>query len=99
MINPITINVNVYERNPHGRKKCMEYYGVECQICELNLEDMYGEVGRDFIHVHHIVPLHEIQKDYKVDPIKDLIPVCPNCHAMLDRKENGLYFDSTTYPA
>jgi 5-methylcytosine-specific restriction enzyme A len=86
-----TVSVNVYERNPIARKQCMDYYGVQCQVCEMNFENTYGQVGKDFIHVHHIVPLHEIQKDYIVDPIKDLIPVCPNCHAMLHRKENGAY--------
>jgi 5-methylcytosine-specific restriction enzyme A len=85
-----TTSVNVYERNPIAHKKCVEHYGVKCQVCELNFEDVYGEVGRGFIHVHHIVPLHEIQQDYEVDPINDLIPVCPNCHAMLHRKENGI---------
>jgi 5-methylcytosine-specific restriction enzyme A len=84
-----TVIVNVYERNPIARKKCIEHFGVQCQVCEINFENTYGEVGKDFIHVHHIVPLHEIQQGYEVDPIRDLIPVCPNCHAMLHRKENG----------
>ncbi|PKF86740.1 HNH endonuclease [Bacillus sp. BA3] len=86
-----TIRVNVYERNPIARKQCMDHYGAQCQVCSLNFKDTYGEVGKDFIHVHHIVPLHEIQQDYIVDPIQDLIPVCPNCHAMLHRKENGVH--------
>jgi 5-methylcytosine-specific restriction protein A len=34
------------------------------------------------IHVHHIVPVSSIGEKYKVDPINDLIPVCPNCHAV-----------------
>jgi 5-methylcytosine-specific restriction protein A len=25
--------------------------------------------------------------NYIVDPVKDLEPVCPNCHAMLHRKD------------
>lgn len=86
-----TVIVNVYERNPIARKKCIEHYGVQCQVCEINFENTYGVLGKDFIHVHHLVPLHEIQKGYEVDPIRDLIPVCPNCHAMLHRKENGDY--------
>ncbi|MDC0706247.1 HNH endonuclease [Priestia sp. AB] len=86
-----TVTVNVYERNPIARKRCIEYYGVQCQACEVDFENKYGEVGKDFIHVHHIKPLHEIQQGYIVDPIKDLIPVCPNCHAMLHRQENGRY--------
>jgi len=48
-------------------------------------------VGKDFIHVHHLVPLHTIDANYKIDPIDDLIPVCPNCDAMLHRKVEGQY--------
>lgn len=86
-----TISVNIYERNPIARKQCVGYYGAQCQVCNINFEDTYGEIGEDFIHVHHIVPLYEIKKDYIVNPKEDLIPVCPNCHAMLHRKENGIY--------
>ncbi|PLR71026.1 HNH endonuclease [Bacillus sp. UMB0728] len=86
-----SVTVNVFERNPIARKLCIEHYGLQCQVCNLNFEVIYGGVGKDFIHVHHIVPLHEIQQDYEVNPILDLIPVCPNCHAMLHRKENGMY--------
>lgn len=39
-----------------------------------------------FIHVHHINQISDIGKEYEVDPIKDLIPVCPNCHAMIHSK-------------
>ena len=85
------VTVNVYERNPLARKHCIDHYGVQCQVCDLNFENTYGEVWKEFIHVHHIIPLHKIQKGYIVNPITDLIPVCPNCHAMLHRKENGLY--------
>lgn len=42
--------------------------------------------GKDFIHVHHLIPLSEINQEYEVDPIKDLRPLCPNCHAMIHRK-------------
>jgi 5-methylcytosine-specific restriction enzyme A len=69
----------------------MDHYGVQCQVCDINFENTYGEVGKDFIHVHHIISLHKIQQGYIVDPIQDLIPVCRNCHAMLHRKENGVY--------
>lgn len=45
--------------------------------------DVYGPIGQDFIHVHHLVELSKMKSKYIVDPIKDLIPICPNCHAML----------------
>lgn len=86
-----SVRVNVYERNPIARTQCMNHYGARCQVCDLNFENKYGKVGKDFIHVHHIIPLHQLQQDYIVDPKQDLIPVCPNCHAMLHCKENGRY--------
>lgn len=86
-----SVMVNIYERNPIARKQCIDHYGVLCQVCDLDFESVYGIVGKDFIHVHHIKPLHEIQHDYTVNPRQDLIPVCPNCHAMLHRKENGMF--------
>ncbi|MEG0771017.1 MAG: HNH endonuclease, partial [Clostridia bacterium] len=52
---------------------------------------IYGEIGKDFIHVHHLKPLNEIGEEYIVNPVNDLIPVCPNCHAMLHRKINAKY--------
>lgn len=70
-------------------QKCIEANGCYCHICGLNFEDHYGKVGKDFIHVHHKIPLCQINKEYVIDPKKDLIPVCPNCHAMLHRRING----------
>lgn len=82
--------LNKYERNPVARRMCIEHYGFSCQICEFNFFATYGELGKEFIHVHHIVPLAEIGDTYEVDPITDLIPVCPNCHAMIHRKSDFL---------
>lgn len=87
------VSVNVYERNPEARKKCLAEYGCVCQVCEFNFEDKYGELGKNFIHVHHLVPLAEIKQEYSLDPIKDLIPVCPNCHAMLHKTQPPIKID------
>jgi 5-methylcytosine-specific restriction protein A len=77
------IAVNVYERNPEARRKCLEHYGFDCYVCDFNFERVYGAIGENFIHVHHLKPLSETGKTYKVDPIRDLRPVCPNCHAIV----------------
>ena len=86
-----SVLVNKYERNRIARQKCIEHYGNEyrCIVCGMNFREKYGEVGKQFIHVHHLVPLNEIGEEYVINPEKDLIPVCPNCHAMLHRKING----------
>ena len=80
------ITVNRYERDVKARKACLEKHGYSCGVCEENLADKYGELGKEFIHVHHIVPLHEIKREYKINPKTDLIPLCPNCHAIIHRK-------------
>jgi len=78
--------VNAYERNQKARRQCIEHYGTKCYICNFDFEKVYGENGKGFIHVHHEIPLSEIQEEYQINPIQDLKPVCPNCHAMLHRK-------------
>lgn len=86
-----TITVNAYERNPEARKKCIAEYGAKCQICGIDFGKEYGDEFAGKIHVHHIKPLFEVDSHYCVDPIKDLIPVCPNCHMILHSKPNGTY--------
>lgn len=81
------VSVNIYERNPKARKDCIKFYGFICQICEFDFEKKYGELGKKFIHVHHKLDIAEIGQEYQVDPIKDLIPVCPNCHSMLHKRK------------
>jgi 5-methylcytosine-specific restriction enzyme A len=80
------VSINAYERSPEARRKCIEYYGITCQVCGFNFEKAYGEAGKDFIHVHHLKQISEIGETYQVDPIQDLRPVCPNCHAIIHKR-------------
>ena len=82
-----TVTVNAYERNPQARQRCIEHFGYKCCVCDFDFELRYGPAGRDLIHVHHLRPLASIGRDYCVDPVKDLRPICPNCHAMIHRRE------------
>ena len=85
--------VNAYERNKKNRDDAIKAYGNKycCEICGFNFEEVYGNIGKNFIHVHHIMPLSTIRKNYKINPAKDLVPVCPNCHAMLHRNGHANY--------
>lgn len=81
------ITVNSYERNSKARKKCIEEYGANCSICGFNFNEVYGEeVAQSYIHVHHLKQLSEIGEEYEINPIEDLRPVCPNCHAIIHRR-------------
>lgn len=79
------VTVNKYERNPVNRSACIAVHGCYCHVCGLKFDQKYGEIGEGFIHVHHITPVSQLGSDYSIDPSRDLIPVCPNCHAMLHR--------------
>ncbi|MQW92232.1 HNH endonuclease [Acinetobacter wanghuae] len=86
----ITVTVNGYERCSKARAECIALYGTRCYVCGMSFEHTYGAFAKDFIHVHHIEPLHTIAKEYEVNPQKDLRPVCPNCHAMLHKTVDGI---------
>lgn len=80
-----TISINTFERSPKARRACIRHHGLNCTACGFNFETAYGPLGEDFIHVHHIVPIGAVEAEYSVDPVNDLVPVCPNCHAMIHR--------------
>jgi 5-methylcytosine-specific restriction enzyme A len=85
-----TITVNAYERSNKARQLCIKHYGTTCIVCDFDFEEKFGEHGKGFIHVHHLTPISDIGEHYEIDPIKDLRPICPNCHSMLHRVEPPL---------
>jgi 5-methylcytosine-specific restriction protein A len=84
------VRVNAYERNARARSACLKHYGYRCAACGLLFEERYGGVGKEFIHVHHLNPLALSDGAYQLNPIEDLRPVCPNCHAMLHHQQQLL---------
>lgn len=79
------VTVSRYERDPKARKACIDAHGTNCCVCGFDFEAFYGEIGRDFIHVHHLNPIAAQGGVHEIDPIKDMRPVCPNCHAIIHR--------------
>lgn len=82
----MTVKANRYERNQRARRECVALKGYKCLVCGKDFEASYGEIGKGFIHVHHLTPIASIGKEYQLDVANDLVPVCPNCHYMLHRK-------------
>lgn len=80
------ISVNTYERDRTARDKCLQHYDTRCVVCGKDMSEIYGPEAEGLIHVHHLKPLSEIKKGYQVNPIADLRPVCPNCHAVIHRR-------------
>jgi 5-methylcytosine-specific restriction protein A len=93
------VSVNKYERNRAAREKCIKNYirdngldRVRCSVCSFDFEENFGQIGVGYIHVHHKLPLSKLHREYRVQP-SDLIPVCPNCHAMLHQGSETLSDD------
>ena len=84
----LRIEVNRYERSQKNRLMALAFHGYDCSVCDLNFVEKYGELGNDFIHIHHTVPVSKLKPSYQLDIKKDLIPVCPNCHAMLHKGDH-----------
>jgi 5-methylcytosine-specific restriction enzyme A len=82
--------VNRYERDPRARTACLAHWGYDCVVCGFSFVRRYGSIGKDYIHVHHLVELSSLGRDYEVDAVQDLRPVCPNCHAMLHQRRPAL---------
>ena len=80
------IEVNKYERNRFARAACIEILGDTCKVCGFDFGQIYGDLGRGYIHVHHVTPVSVMGEGYRVNPATDLVPVCANCHAMLHRQ-------------
>ncbi len=72
-----------YERRPELRDQAIALHGKRCFACEMRMSERYGEVAKDFIHVHHKRPLNLAGGPTLIDPQTDLAPLCPNCHAIV----------------
>lgn len=79
-----------YERNPENRKRAIAIHGLSCKVCNFNFEEVYGERGVDFIEVHHINQLSTLKQETLINPEKDLVPLCSNCHRMIHRKKDEI---------
>lgn len=63
--------------------------GLPCSSCGFDFEVTYGELGREYVEMHHRVPLHTadataIAISAAIDDGR-LIPLCSNCHRMIHR--------------
>ena len=82
------VSVTHYERNPEDRRKALERDGYECQVCHMNFVNTYGDIGKEYIEVHHLYPVCNMGENYQFDPLdpeKGLVCLCSNCHSMIHR--------------
>jgi hypothetical protein len=80
------ILVNRYERDPGARRACIDHHGAVCAACRVDLASRYGSAAKGLIHIHHLLPIAVRGTVYDLDPIRELRPVCPNCHSVIHRR-------------
>ena len=85
----IAILTDRFERSRAARRRCIAAHGTACAVCGVDFGHLYGPQFAGKIEVHHRKPLNEIRLDYVVDPVADLVPVCPNCHMVIHSKPGG----------
>lgn len=74
------------ERNQALCKKAKEMHGYVCKACNFDFETRYGEVGKNYIEAHHIVPIATLEKTkVQLNPLTDFTVLCSNCHRMIHR--------------
>ncbi|TDW18579.1 HNH endonuclease [Kribbella kalugense] len=76
------------ERSPELRRRKLaqvqaEGLAVACEVCGFDFAVAYGERGRGYIEVHHVLPLH-VSGTIKTR-LQDLALLCANCHRMAHR--------------
>lgn len=82
---PKSVTIKTYDRSPAARQACIDHYGYNCAVCGFNFEQVYGALGSRYIEVHHLNQVADIGEEYLIDPIRDLRPVCANCHRILHK--------------
>lgn len=80
------VEVNRYERDRRNRAAALAIHGYACKACGLDMATRYGMAATGLIEVHHVTPVSVLGPDYRINPSTDLLPLCPNCHAVTHRR-------------
>ena len=80
----------IKERNPklirEAKKQFKNKHGhLYCEICHIDFEEIYGEIGKDFIEAHHNKQQVSEMNENNTTKIEDLVMLCPNCHSMVHK--------------
>ncbi|PWJ42667.1 HNH endonuclease [Sediminitomix flava] len=84
----VEVALSRYERSAKNRAIALSVHGYRCKACDLQMDEKYGAIAHNLIHVHHIIPVSEGERIF--DPLVDLVPLCPNCHTIAHQQEPPL---------
>ncbi len=81
--------ISYFERDPALRAAAIAVHGTTCKACGFNFEAVYGAHGKNYIEVHHIVPISTLSEPSTINAKDDMIVLCSNCHRMVHRKRDA----------
>ena len=55
------VTITTHERSAEARNKCIRIKGIKCAVCGFDFESTYGELGKGFIHIHHVNPISNMK--------------------------------------
>jgi 5-methylcytosine-specific restriction protein A len=84
-------NQNIVRRKKE--RTLAEFGKLECEVCEFDFVNAYGQLGDGFAECHHVLPLCELVARANTR-LTDLAIVCANCHRMLHRSPQWLTIDA-----
>jgi 5-methylcytosine-specific restriction enzyme A len=65
------------DRDQRAIQEVKRAKGAVCEACKFDFEHFYGELGRGFIELHHLVAVSQLQGlQVSRDPIKDYAVLC-----------------------
>lgn len=80
------------QRNRVARERCLVESKCKCYVCGFDFEDVYGEIGKGFIEVHHKRPISTYDEEHEI-PQSELVALCSNCHSMVHHGKTLLDVD------
>lgn len=77
------------ERNAKAAKLAKKVHGYTCQGCGVNFQNIYGNIGKEYIEAHHLRPLHTLAEGESIamDIVEDFAVLCANCHKIVHRAQ------------
>lgn len=82
------------ERDPRLRRAFLKTQPrpYRCEVCGMDFESVYGEIGIDVIDVHHKKPLSIDGKEILVEPTSEYLAcLCSNCHRIIHKRKNSVF--------
>lgn len=85
----------IYERSAKLRRYAIDYFTqggrIVCNCCTFDFNAFYGVgLANNYIEIHHVKPVFKYQNEEMEKTlekaVRNLMPVCSNCHRVIHRK-------------